>query len=107
MVFVREILPPKVIPDKDFSDCQSLLDIYNMLTDNEKEWTRLSVEEGIRKGIRRGRQSGRQEGIIQTAINMVEKGIDFEDISKLTGLPMEKVKNIPKNRDKYTSELEE
>ena len=42
-------------------------------------------EEGIEQGIKRGRQEGRQEAKLATAQNILEMGLNIEQIAKATG----------------------
>ncbi len=121
-VFLRGVLLPKRIPDKDFSTYEDLLEVDTMLTEKVRDWTRAWEKEGLRKGIHRGRreglerglqrgikqgkQEGRQEGVIQAVIKMLEKNTDPQTISNLLDLPLEKVKDISDNREKYAAELE-
>ncbi|MGI6395574.1 MAG: hypothetical protein ACOX2F_12760 [bacterium] len=55
---------------------------------------------GIEKGIEKGRQEGRQEGIFAKTIEICKKalkrGFDIDTIIELTGLPLEKIKEIEK-----------
>ncbi|SMG51771.1 hypothetical protein SAMN06275492_1581, partial [Dethiosulfovibrio salsuginis] len=133
-VFLRGVLLPKRIPDKDFSTYEDLLEVDTMLAEKVRDWTRAWEKEGLRKGIHRGRreglerglqrgikqgkqegrqegrqqgkQEGRQEGVIQAVIKMLEKNTDPQTISNLLDLPLEKVKDISDNREVYAAELE-
>lgn len=122
IVFLKKGLLSKRMPGKDLSDCEDLLEVDTMLAEKVKDWTRAWEKEGLRKGIRRGRrvgveqgrqeglvkgrEEGREKGLIQTAIKMLDKNMDLAIISELTGLSMEKVKEISQNRDKYTAKLD-
>ncbi|SMG38635.1 RpnC/YadD family protein, partial [Dethiosulfovibrio salsuginis] len=121
-VFLRGVLLPKRIPDKDFSTYEDLLEVDTMLAEKVRDWTRAWEKEGLRKGIHRGRreglerglqrgikqgkQEGREKGLIQTAIRMLEKDMELAVIVDITGLPLEKIKDISENREKYAAELE-
>ena len=50
------------------------------------------MEHGIEKGI----EQGIQQGIIKTAINLLDNGMDIEFISKVTGLSVQKIKELTK-----------
>lgn len=53
---------------------------------------------GMKKGEKKGREEGREEREIEIALNMISlKSFDLESISKVTGLGMEKIKEL-KNR---------
>ena len=110
------------IPDKDFSTYEDLLEVDTMLAEKVRDWTRAWEKEGLRKGIHRGRreglerglqkgikqgkQEGKEKGLIQTAIRMLEKDMELAVIVDITGLPLEKIKDISDNREKYAAELE-
>lgn len=40
-------------------------------------------------------EQGLQQGLTQVALNMVREGIDLALVAKLTGLPLEIIKNLP------------
>ncbi|BAZ53672.1 hypothetical protein NIES4103_63550 [Nostoc sp. NIES-4103] len=44
--------------------------------------------------LREAWEKGLQQGLTQVALNMLLEGIDLALIAKLTGLPLEKVKNL-------------
>ncbi|NCC97609.1 MAG: hypothetical protein EOM02_12350 [Synergistales bacterium] len=70
--------------------------------EKEKEEGAMYVSLMERQGI----EKGREQGLIQTAIKMLDKNMDLAIISELTGLSMEKVQDISRNRDKYTVKLD-
>ena len=76
------------------------------IKEGKREGIRRDLERGMQRGIKKGRQEGRQEGVIQAVIKMLEKGTDIQTISNLLDLPLEKVKDISDNREKYAAELE-
>lgn len=49
------------------------------------------------QGKDEGRAEGREEGLAMIALNMLRDGMDFSAVSKYTGLPMEKLKEIKKS----------
>ena len=67
------------------------------------------MEKGIAQGIAKGREEGREEGItkgleqgaynnkLETAKTALSMNLAPEDISKLTGLPLETVLELKKN----------
>jgi len=69
------------------------------------EW----IEEGKQIGLMEGREEGREEGIyegiergiergkLELIKNMINQGLKVEDISKFTGLSMEKIEEIIKS----------
>ncbi len=60
---------------------------YNTLLDNAEQ-------RGIEKGIEQGIEKGRDEGIIFTALNMKNNGVDSALISKVTGLTTEEIEKL-------------
>jgi predicted transposase/invertase (TIGR01784 family) len=55
------------------------------------------IERGIEKGIERGIERGIEEGKIEAALNMVEMGMNDEDIRKITGLAAAKILQLRKH----------
>jgi predicted transposase/invertase (TIGR01784 family) len=59
-------------------------------------------EEGLEEGLQKGREEGREEGVkegvekgrLEMAINCINQNLDFEIISKISGLTIEKIKII-------------
>ncbi|EFC91012.1 hypothetical protein Dpep_0986 [Dethiosulfovibrio peptidovorans DSM 11002] len=105
---------PRRIPDRDFSAYNDLLEVDTMLAEKVRDWTKAWEKEGLRKGIHRGRregmEKGRQEGLrkalARTAMRMIEKGMDLETISELTGLDIDKVRDMSQNPDRYRAETD-
>ena len=64
-------------------------------TYNQIEYAR---ESGREEGLKEGREKGRAEGVKQISFDiakrMLEKGIDIETISELTGLTAEEVSRL-------------
>lgn len=54
------------------------------------------IEKGIEKGIKKGRKEGVEKGVITTAVNMLKEGSEVEFISRVTGLPIEKIIELNK-----------
>ncbi len=46
------------------------------------------------KTLREAWEQGLQLGLTQVALNMLREGIDLALVAKLTGLPLERVKNL-------------
>jgi predicted transposase/invertase (TIGR01784 family) len=97
-VFLRGVLLPRRIPDRDFSAYSDLLEVDTMLAEKVRDWTKAWEKEGLRKGIHRGRREGMEKGI--------EKGMDLEPISELTGLDIDKVRDMSQNPDRYRAETD-
>ena len=64
----------------------------------KKEAMREGVKKGIEKGIEKGVQKGVQEGMhrkaIQTAKALLNKKMDIQEISEITGLSVEEIKSL-------------
>ena len=69
-------------------------------TYNQIEYAR---ESGREEGLKEGREKGRAEGVKQNSFDiakrMLEKGIDIETISELTGLTAEEVSRLNEKSD--------
>jgi predicted transposase/invertase (TIGR01784 family) len=52
------------------------------------------LEKGLKKGIKQGLEQGKLEGKEEDARNALSLGLDIETIEKLTGLPMERLKEL-------------
>jgi predicted transposase YdaD len=69
----------------------------------EKRGIEIGKSEGIQIGKSEGIQIGRNEGIeiaqVQIVIGAADKGISVEDISGFTGLSVERISDILKNRN--------
>ena len=50
--------------------------------------------EGERKGLKEGRQEGIQEGMQKVALNLLKENMNISVISKVTGLPANKIKKL-------------
>ena len=56
-------------------------------------------EEGLQEGLQKlqeTRQEGRQEGRQETALKLIENGVDITIISKSTGLSIDEIKTLKK-----------
>lgn len=62
------------------------------------EWQRVGLQQGMLKGIEQGIEQGKQEGIkeasIKIAKKLLNKGMNIEEVSELTGLPVSKVEKF-------------
>ena len=69
-------------------------------TYNQIEYAR---ESGREEGLKEGREKGRAEGVKQNSFDiakrMLEKGIDIETISELTGRTAEEVSRLKEKSD--------
>ena len=55
---------------------------------------REGLEEGIEKGIQKGIEKGVKQEKINNAKNMLEKNLDINIISEVTGLRVEEIKTL-------------
>ena len=51
-------------------------------------------QEGRQQGMQQGRQEGKQEGMYAVASNMLRAGTDLDFIQRMTGLPLETIRNV-------------
>ena len=68
--------------------------------EGREEGHKVGKEEGLKEGKEEGKEEGRAEGVKQNSFDiakrMLEKGIDIETISELTGLTAEEVSSLRK-----------
>ncbi|MEH2237977.1 hypothetical protein [Nostoc sp.] len=57
------------------------------------------------KTLREAWEEGLQQGLTQVALNMLHEGIDLGIVAKLTGLQLEKVKNLQASDSVYSQIL--
>lgn len=57
-------------------------------------YVKKGLEEGLKQGLEKGLEQGIEKGIIKTAKNMINIGMSFEDISKVTGLSIKKIEKL-------------
>ena len=63
--------------------------LQNELAINEERF-----EQGFIVGIERGKEQGIKEGKLEIARNMLQKGLSEDDISAMTGLPVEEIEQL-------------
>jgi predicted transposase/invertase (TIGR01784 family) len=61
------------------------------------EWREKTLREGEQRGIQQGIQIGQQQGIQQVARNLLQAGMDPNQISHLTGLSLEVIQHLQDN----------
>ena len=73
-------------------------DTYNQIEYARETGREEGREEGLKEGHKKGHAEGREEGAKQKSFDiaqrMLEKGIDIETISELTGLTAEEVSRL-------------
>ena len=52
------------------------------------------MQQGMQQGRQEGRQEGKQEGMYAVASNMLRAGTDLDFIQRMTGLPLETIRNV-------------
>lgn len=72
------------------ADLKAYRDLTNQISYAEKK----GVEEGFEKGMEKGIEKGMEKGMMQIVLSMYKNGTDIETISRLTDLPLEKVRQI-------------
>ena len=63
---------------------------------SEEELRRIWHKDGYTEGLSKGEQRGRSEKAIEAARNAIEMKLTTEQVSKITGLPLEKVLELQK-----------
>ena len=75
-------------------------DTYNQIEyareTGREEGHKVGKEEGLKVGREEGRAEGAKQNSFDIAKRMLEKGIDIETISELTGLTAEEVSRLKK-----------
>ena len=69
-------------------------DTYNQIEYAREEGREEGLKEGHKKGHAEGREEGAKQNSFDIAKRMLEKGIDIETISELTGLTEEDVSRL-------------
>ena len=59
-----------------------------------QEGIKEGIQEGIKKGIQEGMQQGTTQKETEFVLSMLKKNFDINLISEITGLSIEKIKNI-------------
>ncbi|MDR3222832.1 MAG: hypothetical protein LBT66_03715, partial [Methanobrevibacter sp.] len=62
-----------------------------------REGVERGKEEGIREGVERGKEEGKEEEKINFALKLKNKGFSLKEISEMTELSFEKLKNLISN----------
>ncbi len=61
-----------------------------------KKGLKQGLQEGIEKGIEKGIEQGIEQGKIEIALELIKMSMSVQDISKVTGLSIEKIKELEK-----------
>jgi predicted transposase/invertase (TIGR01784 family) len=83
--------------------------LFEKLKKELKEVNLMSIAQSLRdegriEGKQEGKQEGLQDGKIFTARNMINKKLDLNLISEVTGLPIEKIQQIKEEGVEYSSD---
>jgi predicted transposase/invertase (TIGR01784 family) len=92
--FIKHFLIKKNVKIDDIPFEEGGLEMLETLIDKVKEE---GYEEGIEEGREKGLEEGIQKGVANVARNAYKEGQSIEFISKITGLPIEKLKEILKS----------
>lgn len=71
--------------------------------EGKAEGIQAGMEKGIEKGIEKGKDEGIKEGLEKVAQKALLMDMDIQDIIRLTGLSLEKIKALDKDGKKYKS----
>ncbi len=84
-----------------------VMGVYEQLFDDEenmrmleKAWKKEALQKGFQKGMEQGMERGMESSRSEIVLNMISKGVSFEDISDLTGIPPETVRRIAANPER-------
>ena len=69
-------------------------ELYNAEQKGIKQGKKDGIKEGKEKGIKQGIKQGIKEKAIETAKNMLNKGLDIELISECTGLDIKEIEKL-------------
>lgn len=99
----REISENNDILKEVFSNMEELnmnevfLGMYDQEEENKKMMNSMKlegIEEGLQEGIEKGLEAGEKNKSIEIAKNMIEKNIEINIISEVTGLSIEEIENL-------------
>ena len=68
----------------------SLLDKVSALENAERKGLQKGLQQGLEKGLEQGLEKGKKE----TAKNLLDKGLDIEFVSEVTGLSIDEIKML-------------
>ena len=95
---LEKIADISALSKEDQEKYEELIKVYrdNLATE---QWAiekgrKEGLEKGREEGILIGREEGMQKGLALTARGMKTKGYPLEDISQITGLPIEEIKKL-------------
>ncbi len=86
----------KLLKEIDIEYVQRIVDLREKVIMDEKAIYGRGIEIGEEQGLKKGREQGIKEGKEKTARKMLEKGMELELITEITGLSEEKLQKIKK-----------
>ena len=66
----------------------------NKIAISREEGRQQGKEEGLAEGLEKGKEAGAYEKAIETAKNMLSKGLDINLVSQCTGLSVEDIEKL-------------
>jgi predicted transposase/invertase (TIGR01784 family) len=74
----------------------SIIETFETREDGEMIVREL-INRGLQRGIEQGIEQGIEKGVKLTAINLLKSGSDYEFVSKITGMSVEKIKKLERS----------
>lgn len=68
--------------------------LYMSVEEDERKIHNSRMYAAEKKGLEKGLEKGMKKGILQTAKNLINMNMSFEDISKATGLSIEEIESL-------------
>ncbi|AVP87953.1 Putative transposase [Candidatus Phycorickettsia trachydisci] len=96
--FLYAILCYNGVEELEIGEQQNLLELLVDITDKETADNLMGTlaQKWFEEGIQKGEQKGRQEASKKFVCNMLKAGMDFDQISRITGLSVAEVKELGK-----------
>jgi predicted transposase/invertase (TIGR01784 family) len=91
---IRKVTSSEAFRELERMREKAALDFEQARYSAEKRGERRGRKEGRLEGIQEGRLEGRLEGILQTAGNMLTKGLSDDLISEFTGLSLTEIREL-------------
>lgn len=100
--FLYAILCYNRVEELEIGEQKDLSELLIDITDKETAGNLMGtlaqkwLEEGEQKGIQKGKQEGLKEASRKFVCNMLKAGMDFDQISRITGLSIAEIKDLSK-----------
>ena len=72
----------------EYEDVQDAMEYHHRMGKSE------GFNDGFEKGIQKGMEKGREEALLQTAKNLLSKGMSVGDVSEATGLSEKQIQQL-------------